>query len=173
MSVLWISWQCGHQCRFEHSRTISLGHLRFPIQIFVLGCRICLSLKERFQHRRRKDEPGKDDFSDSKWDEEYPTVEPGDYFSDKGAWAVKVLTGNRMIEFLERHIGLLDWTDDALESRARILEMAMAHAMQQDPTQDRQKLLEIGRKKLENADRETLYKLNRYYVNLARQKKTK
>ena len=123
-----------------------------------------------FQRRRPREEVGAG--YDEEWDRfyqnDYPTVEPGDYFSEGGAWPIKILTGNKMMKFFARHLGRRFPYDMEKIPKDRlkklILEKAIEKELEKNPEADREFLMEDGSRKLDAATDEELKAYYKAYV---------
>jgi len=62
-------------------------------------------------------------------DNQYPAVEPGDYFSEDGQDG-EILVGNKMVDFLMKHGA---WKYDAEELRKQLLTMAIRYHIKESP----------------------------------------
>ena len=110
---------------------------------------------------------------DEEWDRyyssDYPTVEPGDYFSDDVIGRVKILIGKKMIEFLTRNNVLssrsLWYTGDRRGLRDEILNRAIKRELAKNPNANVQELLQKGKQELDAASPKRLQELSRMYLD--------
>lgn len=105
-----------------------------------------------FEKRKTQEELPEGETYDKEWDmyysSDYPTVEPGDYYSDSGAYPVKILTGKKMVNFLERFIGPLDYGIESL--RKRLIQLVMRYETIKDPNINKAIMLEKIRETIKN-----------------------
>ena len=106
---------------------------------------------------------GEEDFERRPWEEtgpwkdwqgetnnQYPAVEPGDYFSEYGAGPVEILVGNKMVEFLTRH-GAWPIDDSTDEIRKQLLTMAIRYHIKENP-ELKDKIIQEVTQKVNNLD---------------------
>lgn len=124
-----------------------------------------------FQRRKSREELEND--YDEEWEryyqEDYPTVEPGDYFSESGAWPVRVLTGKKMMKFFKKFLDGFGYPEDVGQipidkAKEIILRKAIEEHLSYNPTADVDELREQGMKTLNNLSTEELQKYYSRYV---------
>lgn len=120
------------------------------------------------QRRPQSDTGEVDEEWDRYYSSDYPTVEPGDYFSDDVVGRVKVLIGKKMIQFLIKNNALYSRTlwnkGDKQDLRDAILNRAIKRELAKNPDANVQELLQKGRKELDAADPKRLQDLSRMYL---------
>ena len=98
------------------------------------GMLVIIKEGENYFERRPVEEEGPWGDWQGETDNRYPAVEPGDYFSEDVQGPVKILTGNKMINFLQKNgIQLIAYSGQSKEIRKLLLTMAIRYHIKKSP----------------------------------------
>ena len=110
-----------------------------------------------FNHREEDDK----DWNDGMYDNDFPTVEPSDYFSEDVVKPDIILMGNKLIDFLTRNGQL----GDNYTKTKQLINWGIAEAIQNNPNLDRQYIANMVKQKVDKLTYEEFYS---YYSNYKR-----
>jgi len=109
------------------------------------GMLVIMKEGEEYMERRPVEETGPWGDWQGETDNRYPSVEPGDYFSEDVQGPVEILVGNKMMDFLTRH-GALPIDNSIEEVRKQLLTMAIRYHIKEDPEQKDRIIQEVTQK---------------------------
>jgi len=130
------------------------------------GMLVIMKEGEDYMERRPVEENGPLGDWQGETDNRYPTVEPGDYFSEDVQGPVEILVGNKMVEFLTRN-GAWPVYNSVEEMRKQLLTIAIRYHIKQSPEQKDNIIKEVTQKvnRLDDSSVKENYKLYSEKIN--------
>jgi len=108
------------------------------------GMLVIIKKGEEYMEHRPEEETGPWGDWQGETDNQYPAVEPGDYFSEDAQSSDIILTGNKLVNFLKQQ-GL--WQEDNIDNlRNDLLTMAIRYHIKESPEQKNKIIQEVTQK---------------------------
>ena len=132
------------------------------------GMLIIMKEGEEYMERRPVEENGPWGDWQGETNNNYPAVEPGDYFSEESQGPVEILIGNKMVDFLNRKGAWPSYLGGSVEEmKKQLLTMAIRFHIKESPEQ-RDKIIQEVTQKINNLDEDGIkqyYKLYSEKIN--------